>query len=67
MFYACVVRLNVTKNLKNFVFFFKTKQRLGPAMYSYSTIEALFSSKFFWEIDTVALSFVFDKYCPIID
>ena len=22
---------------------------------------------FFWEIDTVALSFVFDKYCPIMD
>jgi len=24
-------------------------------------------SKKFWEIDTVALSFVFDKYCPIMD
>ena len=23
--------------------------------------------KFFWEIDTVALSFVFDKYCSIMD
>jgi hypothetical protein len=29
--------------------------------------EAVFSSEKFWEIDTVALSFVFDKYCPIID
>jgi len=28
---------------------------------------ALFSSENFWEIDTVALSFVFDKYYPIID
>ena len=28
---------------------------------------ALFSSKFFCKIDTVAFSFVFDKYCPIID
>jgi len=27
---------------------------------------ALFSSEKFWEIDTVALSFVFDKYCPIM-
>ena len=27
----------------------------------------LFSSKKFWKIDIVALSFVFDKYCPIID
>ena len=29
--------------------------------------KALFSSKKFWEIDTVALSFVFDKYCLIMD
>jgi len=28
---------------------------------------ALFSSKIFCKMDTVALSFVFDKYCPIID
>jgi hypothetical protein len=27
----------------------------------------LFSSKIFYKIDTVALSFVFDKYCPIMD
>ena len=30
-------------------------------------IGALFSSKIFYKIDTVALSFVFDKYCPIMD
>jgi len=30
-------------------------------------IKALFSSKKFCKIDTVALSFVFDKYCPIMD
>ena len=29
--------------------------------------KALFSSKNFWKIDNVALSFVFDKYYPIID
>ena len=29
--------------------------------------EALFSSKNFWKMDTVALLFVFDKYCPIMD
>jgi len=28
---------------------------------------ALFSSKIFWKIDTVALSFVFDKYFQIMD
>jgi len=27
----------------------------------------LFSYEKFWKIDTVALSFVFDKYCLIID
>jgi len=27
---------------------------------------ALFSFEKFWEIDTVALSFVFDKYYPIM-
>jgi hypothetical protein len=26
----------------------------------------LFSSKFFYKMDVVALSVVFDKYCPII-
>ena len=29
--------------------------------------EALFSSKKFCKINTVALSFVFDKNCPIMD
>ena len=28
---------------------------------------ALFSSEIFWEIDTVAFLFVFDKYCPIMN
>ena len=28
---------------------------------------ALFRSKIFWRIDTIALSFVFDKYCSIMD
>jgi len=28
---------------------------------------ALFSSEKFWEIDTVALSFVFEKYYPIMN
>jgi len=28
---------------------------------------ALFSSKNFGKIDTIALSFVFDKYCPIMN
>ena len=27
---------------------------------------ALFSFKIFYKIDTVAFSFVFDKYCPIM-
>jgi hypothetical protein len=39
--------------MKNFVFFKKTK--------------ALFSSKIFWEMGTVTLSFVCDKFCLIID
>jgi hypothetical protein len=32
-----------------------------------SCLQALFSSKIFCKIDTVALSFVFDKYYPIMD
>ena len=32
-----------------------------------SVCKALFSSKFFCKIDTVALSFVFDKNYPIMD
>ena len=31
------------------------------------SIKALFSSKIFCKIDTVAFSFVFDKYCSIMD
>jgi hypothetical protein len=33
----------------------------------FSFITALFSFKIFCKIDTVALSFVFDKYCLIMD
>jgi hypothetical protein len=29
-------------------------------------IEALFRSKFFWDFDIIALSFLFDKHYPII-
>jgi hypothetical protein len=29
--------------------------------------KALFSSKIFGKMSTVAISFVFDKYCPIMD
>jgi len=54
MFYACAVRFDVTENLKNFTKFF-----LGT--------KTLFSSKFFGKIGTVALLFVFYKYCPIMD
>ena len=34
---------------------------------SQKSIEALFSFKIFCKIDTVVFSFVFDKYCPIMD
>ena len=33
----------------------------------YTTIKALFSCKKNYKIDTIAFSFVFDKYCPTID
>ena len=29
--------------------------------------EGVFRCKFFLDFNTIALSFVFDKYCPIID
>ena len=32
-----------------------------------SPVWALFSSKIFYKRDTVAFSFTFDKYCPILD
>jgi hypothetical protein len=33
----------------------------------YTTIKALFSCKNNYKMDIVAFSFVFDKYCPILD
>ena len=46
----------LTKDLQKFYRFFV-----------YVETRALFSSKKFYKIDTVALSFVFDKNCPIMD
>ena len=41
---------------------------LNDFLYEYGDrVMALFSSKFFCKIGIVALSFVFDKYYPIID
>jgi len=39
----------------------KQTRRRGPKQL------ALFSFEKFWEMDTVAFSFVFDKYCPIMN
>jgi len=36
-------------------------------MYFSPSSKALFTSKFFCKIGIVALSFVFDKYCPIMN
>ena len=47
-----VQRFDVTRNLEKF-WVLESK--------------ALYSSKNFWKIDTVAFSFVFDKYCQIMD
>jgi len=38
---------------------------LSRAIYVYT--KALFSSKIFGKMSTVAISFVFDKYCSIMD
>ena len=38
--------------------------RLGP---QYTQNIALFRSKNFWDSDTITLSFLFDKYCTIIE
>jgi len=40
---------------------------LISSLSSRQPIWALFSSKIFGKISTVAISFVFDKYCPIMD
>jgi len=68
MLHAHVARFDVTGNLKNFAKFFRNcKQGLNPKTVLLFKIRALFSSENFWEMDTVAFSFVFDKYCPIMD
>ena len=36
-------------------------------MFSQACSKALFSCKFFWLLVTVALSFLFDKNCPIMN
>ena len=51
MIYTCAARFDVTESEKIANFF-------GPA---------LFSSKIFYKISTVIFSFVFDKYCSIMD
>jgi len=44
------------------------QHRLPHHRYEISPLrQALFSFKIFWKIDTIALPFVFDKYCPIMD
>jgi len=36
-------------------------------LHSKSRANAYTTSKFFYKMDNIALSFVFDKYCPIMD
>ena len=48
------------------------QKRLAPCwpkklIFEFGATQALFSYKIFYKIDTVAFSFVFDKYCPIMD
>jgi len=42
-------------------------RRIWKILQNILETKALFSSEKFWEIDTVALSFVFEKYCPIMN
>ena len=58
MLYACAARFDVTENVKNFANFF---------MNGYIDMRALFSSENILVFGTVALSFLFDKYCPIME
>jgi len=55
MFHACATRFDVTENLKNFLVFQSELSR------------ALFSSEKISDFGIVALSFVCDKYYPIMD
>ena len=55
MLHACAARFDMTGKSENVCKIF------------WNWPKALFSSKKFYKIDTVALSFVFDKYCPIMD
>jgi len=81
MLHAYTARFDVTENLENFLDFGGTKQ--GPSNNRcwcqrqkkkreiqeepMVVLMALFSSKIFCKMDTVAFSFVFDKHCPIMD
>ena len=53
MLYACAARFDVTENIENFL--------------DFGVNWALFSSQNFCKMWTVPISFVFDKYCPIMD
>jgi len=46
---------------------FSRKKRFTVAVHAASLIQALFSFKNFCKIEIVALSFVFDKYFPIMN
>ena len=48
-------------------FFFLRLCFVAAAQRQHSNVWALFSSNFFFKTGTVALSFVCDKYCPIMD
>jgi len=72
MFHTCDQRFDVTGNLENFYELNKLQVILAHSrdvkcMVLKVKNLALFSSKKFCKTDTVVLSFVFDKYCPIMD
>jgi len=60
MFYVCAASFDVTRTFKKFLVC-KLKE---ASVWFHS---ALFTSKIFYKIRIVALSFVFDKYCAIMD
>ena len=45
----------------------RTELDATHSFYKEMHIKVLFSSEKIYKIDTVAFSFVFDKYCPIMD
>ena len=74
MLHAYDQRFDVTGNLENFCELnnaLKSKQINGPGRVHSNrrspVTRALFSSNFFFKTGTVALSFVCDKYCLIMD